>query len=263
MDEKDQKEPRIKIDPLPEKNKNTALTKQEQKRIETEGKNALLPIKDGRAQAMPKKEPSTTAKPEPRTYASGKKIGRPPKPENQKKTNDTYTLTPARKRALEKARVMKSLKAEEKKRGAPPTAVDFKQDVINTEIGEDPSAIKDAYRTIEKPEKFNPLQHETSNKQLGFGMNGKPSIFDVYDNKIRELEQQMTTLKIKGHLATTDIEYPERKGIDQITGVNNTFRQNNPSSIGFIKKNDISIHKGKQQSASTIHNKNPFTAKRK
>lgn len=243
MDMNDEKEPRIKIDPLPEKKQNSTLTKQEQKRVETEGKKSVLP----------KKEPST--------YASGKRIGRPPKEENKKKTNDTYTITPARKRALEKARVMKSLKAEEKKKQKiKEDPVDFKQDIINSDLGEENSGIKDSYGTIEKPEKYKPLKHENSNEQLGFGMNGKPSVFDVYNNKIAELEQQIKTLQKKGYLASTDIEYPERKGIDQMSGVNNTFKQNTKSSI-FVKKDDIGIHKGKQQS-SGIHNRNPFATRK-
>lgn len=240
MNPSDEKEPRIKIDPLPlpDKKNIPGATKAEQDRVASGGKGSILPSK------------------EPATFASGKKIGRPAKPENARKTDDAYTMTPARKRALEKARVMKALKREGKNIKEP---IDFEPDVINSEIGVDPSAKKDAYPSLPFKPLDKPVVQNSDKKQIAYGLNGDPQIFDIYNNRIAELEQQIATLKKTKHIAISDIEYPERKGIDQMTGVNMTLKQDAPQSLYKVP---ITTHHGRQQSTGILHNVNPFATKK-
>jgi hypothetical protein len=197
-----------------------------------------------------------------------KKPGRPRLPEDQKKyykkTDDTYTMTEKRKKALEKARMIKQLRKEGK---IIDNVINYYPDIIDSELGNYPSAINSNPKS-QNPIATEPIRylnsrenqlniHDASYKQLPYKTPGDVDIFSVYSNQIEELKMQIEELKRTRQM---DPKLKIQYEIDD-QGVSNTYRV--PQQETKHDKGDIMVHSGKKDSTNRIYNENPFSVKKK
>lgn len=193
--------------------------------------------------------------------------GRPKLPEDQKKypkkTEDKYTMTEKRKKALEKARMVKQLRKEGKIVDKDPI-VNYNPDIVNSEYGNYPSAINSNPKS-QKPISTEPIRylnapenrmniHDANYSQQPYGSQGKVDLFSVYSSQIEELKMQIEELKRNKQMAPgLRIQYE----VDE-QGPSTTYSI--PRAETYHDKGDIKTHSGRMNNTNKIYNPNPFSS---
>lgn len=201
-----------------------------------------------------------------------RKPGRPRLPDDQKKypkkTEDKYTMTDKRKKALEKARMVKQLRKEGKivnTKNDP--VVNYNPDIVNSEYGEYPSAINSNPKS-QKPIATEPVRylnnsenkmyiHEANYAQQPYGSQGNVDLFSIYSSQIEELKMQIEELKKTKQMA------PSLKIQNEIDdqGINETYRIKRTETKH--DKGDIKTYSGRKNTTNNIYNPNPFAVSKR